>query len=59
MRCVRSTSFHTRRGPARRWWKTRFTEYGVEQSPISDQPGYSVLVLRDPDNIQLELMSAG
>jgi catechol 2,3-dioxygenase-like lactoylglutathione lyase family enzyme len=29
----------------------------LTQSPISDQPYGSVLVFRDPDNIQLELLS--
>lgn len=38
-------------------WRERLLEHGVPQSPISDQPGYSVLVFRDPDNIQLELMA--
>jgi len=37
-------------------WQERLREFGVPHSPISDQPGYSVLVFRDPDNIQLELM---
>ena len=36
-------------------WKDRFTELGVEHSPITDAPYGSVLVFRDPDNIQLEL----
>lgn len=38
-------------------WETRLTDLGVEHSPICDQPGISVLVFRDPDNIQLELIS--
>ena len=29
----------------------------LTQSPISDQPYGSVLVFRDPDNIQLELFA--
>jgi catechol 2,3-dioxygenase-like lactoylglutathione lyase family enzyme len=40
-------------------WDTRLTELGVEHSPICDQQGYSVLVFRDPDNIQLEFISMG
>lgn len=40
-------------------WQTRLAELGVEHSPVNDQPGYSVLVFRDPDNIQLELVSLG
>ena len=40
-------------------WEARLTELGVEHSPISDQQGYSVLVFRDPDNIQLEFISMG
>ncbi|MDT4943303.1 MAG: hypothetical protein QOH14_36 [Pseudonocardiales bacterium] len=30
-----------------------------EHSPISDRPGYSLLVFREPDDVQVELMSAG
>ena len=40
-------------------WEARLTELGVEHSPINDQQGYSVLVFRDPDNIQLEFISMG
>jgi glyoxylase I family protein len=40
-------------------WETRLTERDVEHSPINDQDGYSVLVFRDPDNVQLELISMG
>jgi catechol 2,3-dioxygenase-like lactoylglutathione lyase family enzyme len=40
-------------------WEARLTELGVEHSPVNEQPGYSVLVFRDPDNIQLELISMG
>jgi glyoxylase I family protein len=41
-------------------WETRLTELGVEHSPINDETeGFGVLVFRDPDNIQLELMSIG
>lgn len=40
-------------------WKERLAELGVDQSPINDRDGYSVLVFRDPDNIQLEFMSMG
>lgn len=38
-------------------WQKRLREFAVPHSPISDQPGYSVLVFRDPDNVQLELMA--
>jgi hypothetical protein len=38
-------------------WQERLRELGVAHSRISDQPGYSVLVFRDPDNVQLELMA--
>ena len=37
----------------------QLTEFGVEHSPISDQDGYSILVFRDPDNMQLEFVSLG
>ena len=40
-------------------WEARLTELDVEHSPITDADGYSVLVFRDPDNIQLEFMSMG
>ena len=40
-------------------WGDRLDELGVARSPISDQEGYSVLVFRDPDNIQLELTCLG
>jgi glyoxylase I family protein len=41
-------------------WVGRLAEHGVEFSPIADAnsiPGASVIVLRDPDNIQLELFA--
>jgi glyoxylase I family protein len=38
-------------------WQATLAERAVTHSPISDQPWGSVLVLRDPDNIQLELCS--
>lgn len=40
-------------------WAEHFTKLNVSQSPINDQEGYAVLVFRDPDNIQLELISMG
>lgn len=40
-------------------WEQRLTELGVEHSPITDREGFSVLVFRDPDNIQLEFISFG
>lgn len=40
-------------------WGTHLDELGVARSPISDQDGYSVLVFRDPDDIQLELVCLG
>ena len=36
-------------------WKLRLEERSVDHSPIADRPYCSVLVFRDPDNIQLEL----
>lgn len=36
-------------------WEKILRDRGVPVSPISDQPWGSVLVFRDPDNIQLEL----
>ena len=40
-------------------WESRLTELGVEHSPINDCEGYSVLVFRDPDNVQLEFVCFG
>ena len=38
-------------------WQRHLQELGVTQSPITDRPYGSVLVFRDPDNIQLELFA--
>ncbi len=38
-------------------WRDVLAERAITHSPISDQPWGSVLVFRDPDNIQLELCS--
>ena len=40
-------------------WESRLSELGVEHSPLNDQELYSVVVFRDPDNIQLEFISLG
>jgi len=40
-------------------WAAHLGELGVPQSPIADIEGFGVLVFRDPDNIQLELISLG
>ena len=40
-------------------WEERFTELGVEHTPVIDAQGYSVVVFRDPDDIQLELIFVG
>ena len=40
-------------------WQARLTELDIEHSPVNDQPGYSVVVFRDPDNIQLEFIAMG
>jgi hypothetical protein len=40
-------------------WAEHFEKLDVAQSPITDRGGYAVLVFRDPDNIQLELISMG
>jgi len=40
-------------------WEKRLTELGVEHSPINDRGAYAVLVFRDPDNIQLEMITMG
>jgi len=40
-------------------WRTRFAQLGVQHSPITYNGEFnvSILVLRDPDNIQLELFA--
>lgn len=38
-------------------WEARLTDLGVAHSPINDQASYSVVVFRDPDNIQLEFIA--
>jgi len=38
-------------------WRARFEEMGVVHSPIADESYGSVVVFRDPDNIQLEMFS--
>jgi glyoxylase I family protein len=38
-------------------WQRHLQEVGVTQSPIADTPYGSILVFRDPDNIQLELFA--
>jgi catechol 2,3-dioxygenase-like lactoylglutathione lyase family enzyme len=43
-------------------WAARLDELGVPRSPVAPArtlPGAAVLVFRDPDNIQLELVSGG
>ena len=39
-------------------WVAHFDGHGVPHSAIADRPYGSLLVFRDPDNIQLELYSA-
>ena len=38
-------------------WEARLDELGVDHSPIKDSPVGQVLTLRDPDNVQLELIA--
>ena len=38
-------------------WQAHLRELGVAQSPIADTPYGSILVFRDPDNIQLEMFA--
>lgn len=40
-------------------WEAHLSELGVTHSPVNDQDGYSVVVFRDPDNIQLEFVCLG
>jgi glyoxylase I family protein len=41
------------------WWEARFEELGVEHSEIKESPFGGLIVLRDPDNIQLEVFAPG
>ena len=36
-------------------WQARLADLGVEHSPVEDTASGSVLVFRDPDQIQLEM----
>jgi glyoxylase I family protein len=38
-------------------WEARLAEFEIPHSPIKDTPHGSVVVFRDPDNIQLELFA--
>lgn len=38
-------------------WEARLDELGVDHSPIKNSPVGQVLTLRDPDNVQLELVA--
>lgn len=40
-------------------WQKVLAERGVDHSPINTRDGYSVLVFRDPDNVQLEFFAFG
>ena len=40
-------------------WEKKFKELGVDHSPLNDKGAYAVVVFRDPDNIQLELIVMG
>jgi catechol 2,3-dioxygenase-like lactoylglutathione lyase family enzyme len=40
-------------------WLARLTDLEVPHSPVNDRDGYSVIVFRDPDNIQLEFVCLG
>ncbi|MGH9034201.1 MAG: VOC family protein, partial [Acidimicrobiia bacterium] len=41
------------------WWRARFEQLGVEHSEIKDGAYGGLIVLRDPDNIQLEVFAPG
>jgi glyoxylase I family protein len=38
-------------------WSERLSDNGVDHSPVAEDPFGAVLVFRDPDNIQLELVA--
>lgn len=38
-------------------WSRRLSDNGVDHSPVAEDPFGAVLVFRDPDNIQLELVA--
>ncbi|HUS42395.1 MAG TPA: hypothetical protein VMY16_06985 [Ilumatobacteraceae bacterium] len=37
-------------------WLARLDELDIPHSGLTEQPNWDVLVLRDPDNVQLELI---
>ncbi len=39
------------------WWQSHFEALGVEHSEIKESPFGGLIVLRDPDNIQLEVFA--
>jgi len=43
--------------PTLQAWQQRLSDRGIPQSPIADRSYGQVLVFRDPDNIQLELIA--
>jgi catechol 2,3-dioxygenase-like lactoylglutathione lyase family enzyme len=40
-------------------WAARFDELGVEHGEITEEPYGTLVAFRDPDNIQLEMISLG
>lgn len=40
-------------------WEQELASRGIEHSPLNEQGGYAVVVFRDPDNIQLEMIAVG
>jgi glyoxylase I family protein len=39
------------------WWRSRFEALGVDHSGIKESPFGGLIVVRDPDNIQLEVFA--
>jgi glyoxylase I family protein len=50
-------SFAVANRPELERWQEHLERHGVKYTPIVDAPYGAVLVFRDPDNIQLELMA--
>jgi catechol 2,3-dioxygenase-like lactoylglutathione lyase family enzyme len=50
-------SFHANNRAEVEAWASKLDELGIEHAPIADEAYGHVLVFRDPDNIQLEVMA--
>ena len=51
--------FNVANRPALEAWIARFDELGVEHGEVEEAPYGALVAFRDPDNIQLEMISVG